>query len=106
MGDRVLLSTANLSLKMTGATKLMPKFVCPFSIVKKVNYVAYQLDLPATMKVHNVFHVSLLKPYVEDPARVTCLHHRSLLTVKNFTSWTAFCGTVRNDVATTSRLSS
>jgi len=45
----------------------MPKFVGPFSMVKKVNSVACQLDLPATMKVHNVFHVSLLKLDVEDP---------------------------------------
>ena len=67
VGDRVLLSTTNLSLKMLGAVKLMPKYVGPFVVVKKVNEVAYQLELPATMKVHDVFHVSLLKLYVEDP---------------------------------------
>jgi hypothetical protein len=35
----------------------------PFPIQKQINQVAYQLTLPASMKVDLVFHVSLLKPY-------------------------------------------
>jgi hypothetical protein len=45
------------------ARKLLPKFIGPFPVVKRVNAVAYTLGLPETMKVHNVFHVSLLKHY-------------------------------------------
>ena len=67
VGDRVLLSTANLSLRMTGARKLMPKFVGPFKVLQRINEVAYKLELPGTMKVHDVFHVSVLKRYEEDP---------------------------------------
>jgi hypothetical protein len=31
--------------------------------VKQVNVVAFQLKLQSSMKIHHVFHVSLLKPY-------------------------------------------
>jgi len=67
VGDKVLLNTKHLSLKMPGASKLYPKFVGPFLVVQKVNDVAFKLELPPSMHVHNVFHVSLLKQYQEDP---------------------------------------
>jgi len=37
----------------------------PFSIKQQVNQVTYQLKLLASMKVHSLFHVSLLEPYNE-----------------------------------------
>ena len=66
VGDQVLLSTKNLTLRMVGSSKLMPKYIGPFPVVKKVNPVAYELDLPACMKIHNVFHASLLNEYQTD----------------------------------------
>ena len=66
VGDQVLLSTKNLTLKMVGSSKLMPKFIGPFTIARKVNQVAYELELPSCMKIHNVFHVSLLNAYSAD----------------------------------------
>jgi len=63
----MLLSSRFLSLKVPGASKLLPKFVGPFTILAKVNEVAFKLGLPKNMRVHDVFQVSLLKPYSPDP---------------------------------------
>ena len=41
-----------------------------FEILAKVGLVAYQLALPPTIKVHNVFHISILKRYIHDATHV------------------------------------
>ena len=64
VGDQVLLSTANLRLKASGTRKLLPRYIGPFAIVKKMGKVAYELHLPVQLRCHNVFHVSLLQKYV------------------------------------------
>ena len=38
----------------------------PFKIIKKVGNRAYKLELPENIKIHPVFHVSLLEPVIED----------------------------------------
>jgi hypothetical protein len=63
VGSQVLLSTKNMKLKSSGSRKLLPRFVGPFTIKQQVNNVAYKLDLPKTLKIHPVFHVSLLRHY-------------------------------------------
>lgn len=66
VGDLVLLSTEHLTLKDKDRTKkLMSKYIGPFSIKRVVSDVAYELDLPANMKIHAVFHVSKLRVYKE-----------------------------------------
>ena len=49
------------------SSKLDFKRLGKFRINKKVSSHAYQLELLASMKVHPVFHVSLLEPAASDP---------------------------------------
>ena len=62
VGDLVLLSSKNLSFKGV-PTKLKKKFVGPFEIVEKIGTQTYRLKLPDTWRIHNVFHISLLKKW-------------------------------------------
>ena len=68
-GDLVYLSTRNISFDTP--SKFTPKYVGPFKILEMhARGNASRLDLPATFKarrIHNVFNVSLLKPYVTCP---------------------------------------
>jgi hypothetical protein len=69
-GDRVMLSTEHLKLKVDGQTpKLLSKYIGPFTITRVLNDVAYELDLPHSMRIHPVFHVSRLKPYRDGSTR-------------------------------------
>jgi hypothetical protein len=47
------------------------KLFGPFIVKRKVGQRAYELELPARMKIHPVFYVGLLEPYREsiDPTR-------------------------------------
>jgi hypothetical protein len=67
VGQEVLLSSKNIPLKHPGSHKLLPRWLGPFRVAKRISSVAYKLELPSTMsRLHPVFHVSLLKPYYSD----------------------------------------
>ena len=51
--------------------KLSPKFIGPYEVIEKVGPMAYRLALPPKLeKIHNVFHVSMLRRYRSDPSHV------------------------------------
>ena len=62
-GQQVLLSTKHLSFKGSGPRKLYPRYVGPFQVLDMINQTAAKLKLPDGWRIHNVFHISLLRPY-------------------------------------------
>ena len=58
------------SLILGKYSKLEPKYCGPSEILAKVGLVEYHLSLPPTVKVHNFFHVSILKKYIHDATHV------------------------------------
>jgi hypothetical protein len=51
-------------LKRSGAEKLKLKFYEPYKVIRIIGKVAYELELPEGIKIHNVFHVSCFKKVV------------------------------------------
>ena len=58
------------SLRLGSCSKLAPRYCGPFETLSKIRQVAYQLALPPNLRVHNVFHISVLKKYVHDATHV------------------------------------
>ena len=46
--------------------KLSPKYYGPYKVLKNIGTMAYKLELPASSRVHPVFHVSCLNKVIGD----------------------------------------
>lgn len=55
-----------ISLRIGSCAKLAPRYCGSFEILERIGPMAYQLALPPTLKVHDVFHISFLKEYIKD----------------------------------------
>jgi len=60
-GDKVWLQRKNIRTTRPW-NKLDHKQIGPYTVLEKIGSRAYKLDLPPTVKIHPVFHFSLLEP--------------------------------------------
>ena len=72
VGDHVYLriKPKKRNFHIGSCEKLAPCYCGPFEVLERVRPTAYKLALPSHIKVHDVFHVSLLKKYVHDTTHV------------------------------------
>ncbi|XP_073004932.1 uncharacterized protein [Typha latifolia] len=67
VGNMVFLKVSPLKglIRFGKKGKLSHRFIGPFEVLERIGEVAYQIALPSRLaKVHNVFHVSMLRKYV------------------------------------------
>ena len=73
IGDRVFLKISPWKgvLRFGRRGKLSPRYIGPYEIGSKVGPVAYKLKLsPELSRIHDTFHVSMLRKYIPDPSHV------------------------------------
>ncbi|GKC03277.1 RNA-directed DNA polymerase, eukaryota, reverse transcriptase zinc-binding domain protein [Tanacetum coccineum] len=76
VGDFVMLKVSSWKGVMwfKNKGKLSPRFIRPFKILKRVEEVAYNLELPEEMRgINNTFHVSYLRKCLADESSVVTL---------------------------------
>ena len=72
-GDRVFLKISPWKgvLRFGKRGKLSPRYIGPYEILSKVGPVAYKLKLPPELsRIHDTFHVSMLRKYIPNPSHV------------------------------------
>lgn len=74
VGDMVFLKLqpyVQTSVASKANYKLAFRCFGPYKVVRKINEVAYELQLPSSSRVHPIFHVSQLKPALGDNVQVS-----------------------------------
>lgn len=59
-GDQVMLTTSNIKSK---AGKLNPRYIGPYRVLSVKSPVNIELELPKSMRIHPIVHISKVKPY-------------------------------------------
>ena len=50
---------------------MSPRYIGSYQIIERVGPAAYRLELPTKLdRIHDVFHVSMLRKYISDPSHV------------------------------------
>ena len=73
MGDKVFLKVFpwRKILRFGKKGKLSPRFIGPYEILEQIGPMAYRLALtPELAKLHNVFHLSMLRRYRSDRSHI------------------------------------
>ena len=73
VGDKVFLKLLpwRKILQFGKKGKLSPRFIRPYEILERIGSIAYRLALPPEVaKLHNVFHVSILRRYRYDESHI------------------------------------
>ena len=73
VGDMVFLRVSPWKgvLRFGKKGKLALRYIGPYPITERVGVIAYRLELPEELRrLHNVFHVSVLRKYIPDPSHV------------------------------------
>jgi len=52
--------------KVKKDNKLSPKYYGPYKVLQNIGTLVYKLQLPASSRVHPIFHVSCLKNVISD----------------------------------------
>ena len=76
VGDKVFLKVSlwKKIIRFSQKGKLCAQLIGPYEIHGRVGLVAYKLALPPELdKIHNVFHVSMLRRYRSNPSHALLL---------------------------------
>jgi transposase InsO family protein len=70
VGDQVLLNTDHITVaadQNQPTRKLQPRFIGPYTLLEQHSPVSFRVELPPTMKIHDVFHVDRFQEYKPSP---------------------------------------
>ncbi|XP_059284773.1 uncharacterized protein LOC132038064 [Lycium ferocissimum] len=73
VGDKVFLKVSPWKkiIRFGQKGKVSPRFIRSYEVLERVGPVAYKLALPPELdKIHNVFHVSMLRRYHSNPSHI------------------------------------